>query len=145
VIRSRASTARESARQILVVDTCVLIDILRGFAPAGAWLAEMASRYDVTVSHSVITAAELFAGTTSDRSTDSVRDILSKTRPIPVDGSIAELAGVYLQKWHRSHGLGMPDALIAATAAEVGATLVTRDGAHFPMADFTVLAPYIQK
>lgn len=140
--RSRADRARELGRQILVIDTCVLIDSLRGFAPARAWLAEAASRYDVTISHSVITAAELFTGTTSDTSVESVRSLLSMTRPIPVDASIAELAGAYLQKWHRSHGLGMPDALIAATAAETGATLVTRDGAHFPMADLTVLAPY---
>jgi predicted nucleic acid-binding protein len=140
--RSRTDRVREAARRILVVDTCVLIDTLRGFAPARAWLADMASRNDVTLSHSVITAAELFAGTKSDASVESVRSLLSMTRSIPVDESIGELAAEYLRKWRPSHGIGMPDALIAATAAEVEATLVTRDGAHFPMADFAVLVPY---
>lgn len=140
--RSRAGRVRESGRRILLVDTCILIDSLRGFEPARAWLADAASRYDVLVSHSVITTTELFAGARSASSVESVRHLLSMMSPIQVDEGIAELAGEYLRKWHRSHGLGVPDALIAATAAEAGATLVTRDGVHFPMDDFPVLVPY---
>ncbi|MEX0973822.1 MAG: PIN domain-containing protein [Bacillota bacterium] len=139
---SRVDHARDSDRRLLVLDTCVLVDNLRGHEPARVWLASMASRYDVSLSYSVITTAELLAGAKSDPSVEAVRRLLSMIRAIPVDERVAERAGLYLRKWRQSHGIGMPDALIAATAAEAKATLVTRDGAHFPMGDVTVLVPY---
>jgi predicted nucleic acid-binding protein len=39
------------------------------------------------------------------------------------------------------HGVGIPDALIAATARAHGARLVTRNLRHFPMLD-DLLVPY---
>jgi predicted nucleic acid-binding protein len=41
----------------------------------------------------------------------------------------------------QSHGVLIPDVLIAATAQVHGARLVTRNARHFPMLD-TLLVPY---
>ena len=54
--------------------------------------------------------------------------------------SISRLAGGYCLQYRRSHGVGIPDALIAATAHVHGARLVTRNLQHFPMLD-DVLVP----
>lgn len=139
---SRVDRARDSDRRLLILDTCILVDNLRGHEPAQAWLTSMASRYDVSLSYSVITTAELLAGAKSDPSVEAVRRLLSMIKAIPADERVAERAGSYMRKWRQSHGIGMPDALIAATAAEANATLVTRDDAHFPMPDVAILVPY---
>ena len=136
------SFATDAPRGLLILDSCILIDSLRGYEPAIRWLTKMSSRYDVTLSISVVTVAELLSGARSEKSLAIVSRLLMQTRAIPVDYGIAERAGSYLRSWRRSHGLLMPDALIAATAAELGAALITRDAAHFPMAEVVVKIPY---
>lgn len=53
---------------------------------------------------------------------------------VPVDESIATLAGGLGRKWRRSHpGIGAADLAIAATAHQLEAALATRNLKHFPM------------
>ncbi|MGH9156204.1 MAG: type II toxin-antitoxin system VapC family toxin [Acidimicrobiales bacterium] len=74
--------------------------------------------------YSVITRAELFAGSTG---TDLAARVLAPFREIPVDRAIAERAG----RLRRESGLRMPDALIAATAIEHNLGLATRNKKDF--------------
>ena len=100
----------------LLVDTDVFIDHLRGareFDPEGD-----------QVHYSIITRAELFAGSTARA---AVGLLLAAFREIGVDRSIAERAGDI----RRVTGVRMPDALIAATALEAGFALVTRNRRDF--------------
>ena len=55
---------------------------------------------------------------------------------------IARRAGAYRDAFHSTIRLTLPDALIAATAREYGATPVTRNVQHYPMTDVTVIEPY---
>lgn len=142
-MRSRSlDLVRDTGRQLWLLDSCVLVDTLRGYDPAQAWLEDTACRYDVHMTCSVVTFAELIAGAQTEQLMAAVRRLMDLARTIPVDDGVAERAGAYLRAWHHSHGVRMPDALIAATAAEFGATIVTRDKAHFPMDDVRVLVPY---
>jgi len=100
----------------LLVDTDVFIDHLRGaraFDPAGH-----------RVHYSVITRAELFAGTTATGAADT---LLRPFQEIEVDRDIAERAGGL----RRKTGIRLPDALIAATALAAGLALVTRNRRDF--------------
>lgn len=99
-----------------LVDTDVFIDHLRGarrFVPRSH-----------RVSYSVITRAELFAGTSAG---DQVRLILSPFRELDVDRRVAERAG----RLRRETGIRLPDALIAATAIEHKLSLFTRNRSDF--------------
>jgi len=100
----------------LLVDTDVFIDHLRGARPLDA--------EGHRIHYSVITRAELFAGTTP---MNAVQTLLSPFREIGVDRAIAERAG----RIRRDCGARLPDALIAATAIEEGLTLVTRSRRDF--------------
>lgn len=102
----------------ILVDTDILIDHLRGAAELKAGSHRL--------HYSVITRAELFAGTTG---TDLATRLLAALREIPVDRAIAERAG----RIRRESGLRMPDALIAATALERTLRLATRNRKEFQL------------
>jgi predicted nucleic acid-binding protein len=101
----------------VLLDTDVLIDHLRGhrrLALAGP-----------TMTISVVTRCELFAGRNADES--RLRQTLDRLVEIPVDSQLAESAG----RIRRSTQLAIPDALIAATALAHELTLMTRNRRHF--------------
>ncbi len=63
-------------------------------------------------------------------------------RKIPVAEEVAFRAGKLLSTFQRGHGLELGDALIAATAIEYDAILVTRNVKHYPMSEIKLLRPY---
>ena len=90
---------------------------------------------------SVVTLAELYAGIRNESEHQRIEGLSAALDVRHVDVDIARLAGGYCLQYRRSHGVGIPDALIAATAHVHGARLVTRNLQHFPMLD-DVLVPY---
>ena len=74
---------------------------------------------------SSVTRAELFAGRNADEK--GVRVLLSSMTELSVDQAVAERAG----RIRRTTGIGLADALIAATALEHRLVLVTRNVRHF--------------
>jgi predicted nucleic acid-binding protein len=58
-----------------------------------------------------------------------------------VDEAIAARAGILRRDFGKSHGTGLADAIIAATAEERQAQLVTLNKKHFPMLN-DVIVPY---
>jgi hypothetical protein len=100
----------------LLIDTDVFVDHLRG--------ARELDPHDHRIHYSVITRAELLAGTMAG---DSVNILLGPFHEIPVDRSVAERGG----RIRRETGVRLPDALIAATAIEGGLGLVTRNRRDF--------------
>ena len=68
--------------------------------------------------------------------------LLSALNKVPVSENIASMAGEFLKAYRRSHGVELADALIAATAIEIQAVLVTRNVKHYPMPAVRLLRPY---
>ena len=59
----------------------------------------------------------------------------------PLDRGTADRAGELLRVWRsRGTNIGGPDAVIAASALQLGVTLVTTNPRHFPMPELSVLA-----
>jgi len=100
----------------VLVDTDVFVDHLRG--------ARELRPGRHRLHYSVVTRAELFAGTSA---TELVATLLAPFRELPVDRAVAERAG----RMVRESAVRLPDALIAATAIEHGLGLVTRNRKDF--------------
>lgn len=120
-----------------LIDTDVLIDYLRGTPPAVAYLEAQQDH----ILLSAITIAELYAGVRDGRERKALAAFVSAFEVAPLDQAIAEKGGLYRRDYGKSHGTGLADALIAATAAVHQATLVTLNRKHFPMAA-RVFVPY---
>ena len=71
--------------------------------------------------------------------------LLNSIEEVRIDGEIAVAAGRYRNKLCASHGLLLPDALIAASAKQVGAVLVTLNKKHYPMKDIKIQVPYVKE
>ncbi|MBO6574374.1 MAG: type II toxin-antitoxin system VapC family toxin [Rhodothermales bacterium] len=125
-----------ASEPLLLCDTTILVDVLRGHTPAVSFL----NGYNGPLAISTLSAAELAAGTRAGESV-SVGRLLSLFGPIPVSMPIAQLGGAYRGFYGQSHGTGLVDALIAATAEIHDCVLATHNRRHFPMVQ-RLLQPY---
>lgn len=121
----------------LLIDTDVLIDYLRANADAVSYLENL---HEVPLI-SVITVAELHAGVREGSERTALSDFLAAFEIAPVTKEIASAGGLYRRDFGASHGVGLNDALIAATAHVNNAELVTLNRKHFPMLA-SVTVPY---
>lgn len=126
--------------KLYLLDTDVLIDHLRGQEKARKLLQGM-KQEGASLFYSVISKAEIYAGVLPEEEA-AVALLFRSMIEISVDGRIAEDAGKYKKEFHQSHGLLLPDALLAASARTVGACLVTLNKRHYPMKDIAIQTPY---
>ena len=112
-----------------LLDTCILIDLLRGQQVAEAGIASLSVRPSVCA----VSVMELTAGARSQRAETQIDRLLNVYRWVGVDSAIFKTAGSYLRNYRAGHGLDIADALIAATAEHHGLKLVTLNVKHFPM------------
>ena len=126
-----------------LIDTDVLIDHLRGEEKAVRFLKQLRPQ-KAFIFCSVVSKAEIYSGIMSDEE-EEVSLLFRSMNEVPVDGEVAEAAGRYRKKFYASHGLLLPDALIAASAKRAGAVLVTLNKRHYPMVDIEIQIPYGKK
>src|SRR4051812_46356028 len=115
--------------RLFLFDTDVLVDYLRGYDEAVAYVEE----HSATLATSELVVSELFAGARDGRERDALTTLLRAFDVLPIDGEIAEIGGLLRRDFGPSHGTGIVDALIAATAQRAAAALVTLNRRHFPM------------
>ncbi len=120
----------------LLLDTDVLVDYLRGREEAAAYLEAVSESLLI----SAISVAELYAGVREGDERRRLAQFLGAFAIIHLDAEIAQKGGIYRRDYGPSHGVGLADALIAATAVLHQAQLVTLNARHFPMVEAEV--PY---
>jgi hypothetical protein len=113
----------------MLLDTDVLIDFLRGDEKAVSFVNANSSRIIL----SSVVVAELYAGVKGDAEQATLERFISLFRVIPVDSEIAKTGGLYKRDFSKSHGVGLADAILAATAESENAELVTLNTKHYPM------------
>lgn len=117
---------------MIVVDTSVLIDHLRGDERARTALSEAMQNRE-RLHGSVMSKVEVLAGM-RDEEEKGTRRLLDLLDWVPVTDPIAERAGELARVYLSSHpGVDPVDYVIAATTDYLGAELWTRNSKHFPM------------
>ena len=118
-------------------DTDVIIDYLRGYREAVNFFQSFDDDFNV----SAITIAELYSGVKDEEEKKELEYFVSLFNVIPVSVEIAVEGGYLRQAWYESHGMGLADALIAATAGLNKMHLVSLNEKHFGMLGF-LSVPY---
>lgn len=117
---------------LLVVDTSVLIDHLRGDDRAVRRLRAAVAAGDELWSVAVV-RTEVLAGARSGEE-EPIAGLLGQLRWLDVTPELADAAGHQAARFLRSHtGVDTVDYLVAASAQHLGADLLTQNVRHFPM------------
>lgn len=110
-----------------LVDTDILVDLLRQHAPAVAWFAQVQELPSVPG----LAAMEVIQGCRNAAEVGAVQILVG---PLPVVWPTepdCQRAMENFSACHLSHGLGLIDALIGACAVGLGATLCTFNVRHY--------------
>jgi predicted nucleic acid-binding protein len=113
----------------VLLDTSILIDYIRRVPTAVAWLGSLPAAPCI----SVISVLELHVGARSQQEEKEIEVICAPLRRLPIIEEIAKSGGSFMRHFGKSHGIDVPDAIIAATAEHHGLKLATLNVKHFPM------------
>lgn len=116
-------------RPLLLVDTDVIVDFLRGNRKAIKFIKKNTDRIVL----SVICIAELFAGVRNSEEEKVLTEFVNLFPRHSITYPIAVRAGILKRNFAPSHGIGLADALIAATCEFEKLVLITFNKRHYPM------------
>ncbi len=123
----------------ILVDTDIFIDFLRGYNKAIAFIDKFSSQIIL----SPIVVAELYAGVKGNGELTVLDNFISIFHVVPLTSKIAKIGGLYKRDFGKSHGVGLADAILAATVEVEQAELKTLNVKHYPM--FKALKPAYKK
>jgi predicted nucleic acid-binding protein len=125
---------------MLLLDTDVMIDVLRRHPPATTWLSSLGSTPLLLPGFVVM---ELVQGCQNRAEQNRVTQVLSAFRTAWPSAAACDDALASFTAFRLSHSLGLLDVLIAHTAIELGLPLQTFNQKHYaPISVLTTVQPY---
>jgi predicted nucleic acid-binding protein len=118
----------------VLIDSDILIEVLRGRDDAILSRWDQLSRGESALLCSPVTVAELWHGA-RPQEYQILNALFVAVHCIPIDIQIGQRAGNYLRQYAKSYHVELGDALIAATASIHKLELWTRNRRHYPMKD----------
>ncbi len=112
-----------------IPDTDVLVDFFRGYDKAKSFVNANSSRIFL----SSIVLAELYAGVKGDKEYNILENFVSIFPTVFITSEIAKIGGLYKRDFGKSHGVGLADAILAASCDVENAVLKTLNIKHYPM------------
>ena len=122
---------------MVILDTNILIDFLRGKPEAIEFFNDLH-----TIRTSVVVIAELYSGVNDEKEIGEIEKFLNHVEKIEVTSEIAVKAGLLRRRYIKSHGIGIPDAIIAATANDLNVPVASLDKKHFSVLTKNLVVPY---
>lgn len=126
--------------QRVLVDTDILIDVLRSIDTTIAIL--QATQASSTLCISVVTQMELIVGCRNPRELQSLERFLQSFEVISITKAISEQGVQLLRQYRLSHGLLIPDTLIAATSLVAEYALLTKNQSDYRFIQDLNLLPF---
>ena len=117
---------------MILCDTNVIIEILKGDEKT-IKVIEKIGLENIAVSS--VTVMELYFGALNKRELSKIKKHLKALNTVHFDNDISELAVSMIESYSKSHGLQIPDAIIAATALSFEMKLFTLNLKDFKYID----------
>jgi predicted nucleic acid-binding protein len=114
---------------IVIIDTDILIDVARGNPSATSLLQTLQQTYLLSISS--VTEMELIVGCRNNAELHQLDSLLDLFQILRLTRDISEIAVALLREYRLSHGLLIPDALIAATALARSVAFITKNQRDF--------------
>lgn len=130
----------ETLTPAILIDTDILIDVSRNIKEAIDCLATIEEKHTPMVS--VVTQMELLVGCRNKLELQKTEEFLKRFHVIKLNENISEIALNLLIKYRLSHGLLIPDALIAATALHIEQSFISKNQRDYCFISNLLLLPY---
>jgi predicted nucleic acid-binding protein len=126
--------------EFTIADTDILIDAAKSDNAAVNALDQIELHSKLSVS--IITQMELLVGCRNEKELQDMGRFLKRFQIINLNEVICETALELLRRYRMSHGLLIPDALIAATAITMNQPFITKNQKDFRFITGLKLLPY---
>jgi predicted nucleic acid-binding protein len=124
---------------MILIDTDIVIDVLRSFPNAIAWLHTI----NEEIAISGFSAMELVQGCDNKKEQSAVEKFLKSVAVMWLPPESSQKVLEIFAKYHLSHKVGLIDALIAQTALDLKTELHTFNKKHYtPIKDLKIVQPY---
>jgi len=107
---------------MILCDTDVIIEILKGNEKIIKTIESIGLE---NIAISSITVMELYFGALNKKELDKIKKHLKALNIVHFDNDVSELAVSMIESYSKSHGLQIPDAIIAATTLLLEMKLLT--------------------
>ncbi len=107
---------------MILCDTNVIIEILKGNRRT---IRSIESIGLENIAISSVTVMELYFGALNKRELNKIKKYLEALNIVHFDNEVSEVAVSMIERYSKSHGLQIPDAIIAATALSMDIKLYT--------------------
>lgn len=128
------------ASGLLLIDTDVLIDFSRGVEKTKKKLKSQESEHTLAIS--VITQLELMVGCENKADFKFLQEFLEDFEILHLNSSISKKSVELFEKYRLSHGVLIPDMLIASTALTLSIPLMSKNRKDFRFIDELTLVEY---
>lgn len=125
---------------LTLIDTDILIDVSKNVEVAVSCLRQIEKTGGAAIS--IITEMELIVGCRNKAELRDLEQFLQRFQVVGLSDEISEIATDLLKKYRLSHGLLIPDGLIAATAMASGNPLISKNQKDYRFIDGLNLLGY---
>jgi len=126
----------------ILIDTDILIDAGRGIQKAVTYLNKIEDSSILAIS--IITQMELVVGCRNKMELMELEKFLQRFQIIDGCNETSSIALSLLKEYRLSHGLLIPDSLIAATAIGINSPLISKNQKDFRFIENLDLLPYLE-
>ena len=117
---------------MIIFDTDIIIWILRGKETIVADAKRLSEETSGKIYITPVQVAEVYSGM-KEKEERKTRELIESFYFLDINKRIGELAGIYLNKYRKSHQIELADAIIAASAKNYNFKLYTLNKKRYPM------------
>lgn len=125
---------------LVIIDTDIFIDVSHNNDKAISYLENLGTNYQLAIS--LITQMELMVGCRNKHELAVLDKFLKRFQIIQLNEFISNSAVDLLRQYRLSHGLLIPDALIASTALYLNMDFATKNQRDYRFIENLKLLPY---